>query len=80
MKHRMQGWIAAGVAATLAGMAHAVPQVSNVTMTQRQGSRIVDVSYTLAGEPGIVTLGIETNGAALPDAEVTTVSGDVSKV
>jgi len=63
-----------------AGAAWAVPAVSNVQMTQRAGSRVVDITYDLAGEAAIVTLGIETNGAAIPDSAVTRLSGDVSVV
>jgi len=63
-----------------AGAAWAVPVVSDVTMTQRANSRIVDIGYTLSGEQAIVTLGIETNGVAIPDSAVTVLSGDVSMV
>ena len=63
-----------------AGAAYAVPSVTNVVMTQRANSRIVDISYELTGEAAIVTLGIETNGIALPDSAVTRLSGDVCKV
>ncbi len=58
----------------------ALPQISDVQMAQRENSRIVDISYTLSGEPAIVTLGIETNDIALQDAVVTRLSGDVCKV
>ena len=57
--------------------AWAVPEVSNVTMTQRENSRIVDIGYTLSGEEAIMTLSIETNGVAIPDNAVTRLSGDV---
>ncbi len=63
-----------------AGAAYAVPQVTNVRMAQRAGTRVVDVLYDLAGEAAIVTLGIETNGVAIPDSAVTRLSGDVSVV
>ena len=63
-----------------AGAAYAVPSVTNVVMTQRANSRIVDITYELTGEAAIVTLGIETNGIALPDIAVTRLSGDVCKV
>ena len=58
------------------GAAYAVPLVSNVVMKQRAGSRIVDITYNL-DESAIVTLGIETNGIALPDSAVTRLTGDV---
>ncbi|MFA7175440.1 MAG: formylglycine-generating enzyme family protein [Kiritimatiellia bacterium] len=60
------------------GAAYAVPLVDNVVMTQRAFSRIVDITYDL-DEAAIVTLGIETNGVALPDAAVTRLTGDVCK-
>ena len=63
-----------------AGAAWAVPEVSNVQMAQRANSRVVDITYDLAGEAAIVTLGIETNGVAIPDSAVTRLSGDVSVV
>ena len=63
-----------------AGAARAVPQVGNVRMQQREGTRVVDVWYDLADEAAIITLGIETNGVAIPDSAVTRLSGDVSAV
>ena len=76
--------IAAAVAAAAvlgaAGAASAVPEVSGVTMAQRENSRTVDIGYTLSGEEAIVTLSIETNGVAIPDSAVTRLSGDVCKV
>ena len=62
------------------GMATAVPVVSNVEMMQLEGSRTVKVTYDLNGEAAIVTLGIETNGVAIPDSAVTRLTGDVCKV
>ena len=76
---RMAALAAAAVFVT-AGAAYAVPEVINVTMTQRPGNaRIVDITYELTGEAAVVTLGIETNGIALPDSAVTRLSGDVCK-
>jgi formylglycine-generating enzyme required for sulfatase activity len=69
---------AAAAALGAAGTAHAVPEVTNVRMVQREHSRIVDVWYDLSGEAAIVTLGIETNGVSIPDSAVTRLSGDVS--
>jgi formylglycine-generating enzyme required for sulfatase activity len=63
-----------------AGAAYAVPSVHNVVMTQRANSRIVDITYELTGEAAIMTVGIETNGIALPDGAVTRLTGDVCKV
>jgi sulfatase modifying factor 1 len=62
------------------GVAWALPVVSDVTLAQRPNSRIVDITYMLAGEDAIVTVGIETNGIAIPDSAVTRLSGDVCKV
>ena len=70
--------VAAAVFMTV-GAAYALPLVTDVVMTQRAGTRIVDITYTLSGEAAIVTLGIETNGVAIPDAAVTRLSGDVCK-
>jgi len=72
--------VAAAAVLGTAGAARAVPEVTGVTLTQREGSRIVDIGYTLAGEAAIVTLAIETNGVAIPDTAVTRLSGDVSTV
>jgi len=72
--------VAAAAVFGTAGAARAVPEVANVRMQQREGTRVVDVWYDLAGEAAIVTLGIETNGAAIPDGAVTRLSGDVSVV
>ena len=60
--------------------AWSVPVVSNVRLAQRNDYRTVDVWYDLSGERGIITLGVETNGVALPDATVTRLTGDVSVV
>jgi formylglycine-generating enzyme required for sulfatase activity len=70
--------LAAAVSAV--GAAWAVPVVSNVQMTQRAGTRWIDVTYDLSGEAAVVTLGIETNGVPLPGEAVERVSGDVSAV
>ncbi len=58
----------------------AAPTVGNVEMSQRDNSRIVDITYTLSDEDAVITLDIETNGVALPDSAVRTLLGDVSKV
>ena len=72
--------LAAAAILGAAGTTWAMPSVSGVSMTQRDNSRTVDIGYTLAVEAAIVTLSIETNGVALPDSAVTTLSGDVCKV
>ncbi len=69
------------VAVTMgAGAAWALPTVSNVNMQQIPYTRLVEVTYDLTGESAIVTLSIETNGVAIPDSAVTSLSGDVCKV
>ena len=74
--------VLAFAAASFVGTACSVwafPQVSQVTMNRRTYSRTVDITYTLSAEAAIVTLAIETNGVALPDRAVATLSGDVNK-
>jgi len=68
------------IIAAFAAVARAMPEVRGVTLEQADFSRIVNIGYTLTGEPAIITLSIETNGVALPDSLVTTLSGDVCKV
>ncbi len=77
MKNRMV--LAAAVVFMIAGAAYAVPLVSDVVMTQRENSRTVDITYTLSGESAIVTLGIETNGIAIPDSAVKRLNVGVCK-
>ena len=67
------------VTATAAPVSAVPPVVSNVSISQRANSRTVDIAYTLSDAPGIITLSIETNGVALPDSEVVSLSGDVCK-
>ena len=55
-----------------------VPVVSNVRLVPRDDFRTVDIWYALTGERGIITLGIETNGVALPDGTVTRLTGDIA--
>ncbi|MDX9866830.1 MAG: SUMF1/EgtB/PvdO family nonheme iron enzyme [Kiritimatiellia bacterium] len=54
--------------------------VSGVTLAQRDNTRTVDIGYTLTGGDAIITLAIETNGVAIPDSAVTTLSGDVCRL
>ena len=73
--------LATGAALLTACAAFATaPVVSNVRMTQRTNSRMVDILYDLDGEAAIVTLGIETNGVPIPDSAVTHIYGDVCRV
>jgi len=41
--------------------ANAAPIVSDVTMSQDTGTTLVTVKYRLSGEPGVITLDIQTN-------------------
>ena len=74
--NRATAWAIAAIIGA-GSAAWAVPEVSNVTMTQRENSRIVDIGYALSNDVAYITLGIETNGVALPDSVVTRLSGDV---
>ena len=81
--NRMTNGVTAFLSVILLGcaaMVQAVPVVSNVRMTQIPNTRWVHINYDLTGEAAIITLGIETNGAALPGSDVTRLQGDVSVV
>ena len=58
--------VAATMAISLAVLATPVVQQSSVSASQTKGTRTVKIEYQLTGEPGIVTIDIQTN-----------VSGDV---
>lgn len=78
MNTRMTRWVAASL---LAGAVSASAQTSIVLgdaiLKQNPSTRIVEVSYKLSGETSAyITLGIETNGVAIPDP--VSVWGDVS--
>ncbi len=55
--------IAAVAATTSTALRAAVPEVSNVTMTQ-DDNRLVTIAYTLAEAPAVVTLDVQTNATA----------------
>ncbi len=61
----------------------ATPVVSDVDMTQFDGSRSVTISYRLTEDPAVVTLDIETNGpngwVSIGGEHIQRVSGDVWK-
>ena len=65
--------LAAG-AAVVAGAALAVPQVSNVTMVQASGSRLVTIGYDLS-EEAVVTLDVQTNATVNGEAVWTSIGG-----
>ena len=80
MKKRTQfGTILAAVAtsATLP-LAAAVPEVTGVTMAQAS-DRLVTITYTLANEPAVITLDVQTNAntsAAADDPGWTSIGGE----
>lgn len=57
----------------------AAPMVSNVTMSQ-DAMRTVTIGYELTGEPGIVTVDIQTNGVSIGGCYLTYFAGDVNRV
>ncbi len=68
-------WLAVAAAAATAV---AAPSVSDVTFSQSAGR--VEISYRLLGEPGIVTVDIQTNGVSIGAENFTGVFGDVNKL
>lgn len=71
--------VVAGLLMTAASLSFAQSTVtlSDVSLSQNTSTRIVEVSYKMTGDtPVYVTLGIETNGVAIPDPF--SVWGDVS--
>ena len=70
--------VAAMAAATTATVTAAVPQVTDVTMTQGSGGRLVTIAYTLAEASAVVTLEVQTNAntsAAADDPGWTSIGG-----
>ena len=43
------------------GVLNAAPVVSDVKMSQNPGTCLVTVTYKLSGDPGVITLDIQTN-------------------
>ena len=70
--------LAFALAAASAGAAN--PSVSGVPGSPDAATRAVTVNYTLSDAPGIVTLGVTTNGVSIGDEHVWAVSGDANKV
>lgn len=59
----------------------ALPSVSNVALSQDPATRLVTVTYDLAGADAIITLDVLTNGtASVGDANLTVLSGDVNRL
>lgn len=61
------------------GGAYGLPVVSDVSVRQREASRLVEVTYRLTGEKAIVTVDIQTNGVSIGAANFANVGGDVNK-
>ena len=55
------------------------PQVANVTLAQDAATRLVTVTYDLAGADAIVTLDVTTNGVSVGARNLTVLSGDVNR-
>ena len=79
----MKKLIAFTSAALAATAVFAAPVVSDVTMTQDAG-KTVNITYKLTGEPGIVTVDIQTNGpngwVSIGGEHLTYFAGDANKV
>ena len=58
-----------------ASSSFAVPQVSDVTLSQASGAGRATISYTLSGEAGIVTLDLQTNTVADASGEWVSIGG-----
>ena len=58
-----------------------VPTVvpGSVSCVQDHQSRIVTITYDLAGDPGIVTLDLQTNGVSIGAANFVNITGDVNR-
>jgi len=77
--------VAGMVLASVGQVFASVPVLDNVTTVQADGSRRVTVTYTLSGEPGIVTPFVQTNRGDgvwvdIPDKNVKMFAGDVNRV
>ena len=66
-------------AIVLGAWANAAPEVSGVTLTQ-DADRTVRIAYALSGEPGIVTVDIQTNGVSIGGTLLTHFAGDVNRL
>lgn len=66
------------LAAGVGGVLMAGPSVSNVTMSQASGSRLVTVEYTLDA-PAIVTVDFVTNNVSIGGSKIWKLAGDVNK-
>lgn len=61
-----------------AGASLALPEISNVQMTQAAGGGAVTISYRLTGGPAVVTLDIETNGVSIGRRGLGTPTGEAN--
>ena len=74
----------AAAVAVAVSSAELAPVVTLGDVSQH-GDRVVNVPYTLANAPAVVTFAVETNNGAsgwsrLPSSAVSTVKGDVNKL
>ncbi len=63
----------------IGGGAVAQPLVSDVSISQRGASRLVQIDYRLTGEKAIVTVDIQTNGVSIGAANFANAVGDVNR-
>ena len=65
----------------LASMAVAAePSISEVVVSQPEGTRSIIVNYTLANKPAVVTVELLTNGVPIAPEMVADISGDANRV
>ena len=64
--------------AMLISMAMAVPEIASdsVSLTQGENADVVKITYTLTGEPGIVTIDLQTNTLANASGEWKSIGGE----
>ncbi len=82
MKTRSLMTLAAATGAALSACADAVPEVSGVTLSQGDTSRLATIAYTLKDAPAVITLDIQTNAtdgtwASIGGENIQNLRGDV---
>ena len=76
----MKKYLILGACGFLAAAAFADVTVSKVVMTRKSASsRDLEITYTLAGGPAIVTFDLLTNGVSIGQANITFLDGDVNR-
>ena len=61
------------------GMAQAVPSIDHVSFVQNAETKMVTVTYRLAGEPAVVTMAVATNGVSAGGEATWHAFGDVAR-